>query len=122
MPPPARRFLKQACRGWLCLPSLPAPPTITTQGFPVVGPQAVKAAKERMERERERSQRRRDAAKLTVTSYYEEHMRIRRLDEQVLKAVNEALRDSDYWRTTGFFSSVRGDNYYDHWLCLAIKE
>ena len=51
-------------------------------------------------------------------------MRIRRLDEQValLKAVDEALRDSDYWRTTGFFSSVRGDNYYDHWLCLAIKE
>ena len=77
-----------------------------------------------MERERERSQRRRDVAKLTVTSYYEERMRIRRLDEQValLKAVDEALRDSDYWRTTGFFSSVRGDNYYDHWLCLAIKE
>ena len=51
-------------------------------------------------------------------------MRIRQLDEQValLKAVDEALRDSDYWRTTGFFSSVRGDNYYDHWLCLAIKE
>ena len=49
----------------------------------MVGPQAVKAAKERMERERERSQRRRDAAKLTVTSYYEERMRIRRLDEQV---------------------------------------
>ncbi|EOD16164.1 hypothetical protein EMIHUDRAFT_124231, partial [Emiliania huxleyi CCMP1516] len=70
-------------------------------------PQAVKAAKERMERERERSQRRRDVAKLTVTSYYEERMRIRRLDEQValLKAVDEALRDSDYWRTTGFFSS-----------------
>ena len=40
----------------------------------------------------------------------------------LLKAVEEALRDSDYWRTTGFFSSVRGDNYYDHWLCLAIKE
>ena len=40
----------------------------------------------------------------------------------MLKAVDEALRDSDYWRTTGFFSSVRGDNYYDHWLCLAIKE
>ena len=61
----------------------------------MVGPQAVKAAKERMERERERSQRRRDAAKLTVTSFYEEHMRIRRLDEQValLKAVDEALRD-----------------------------
>ena len=90
----------------------------------MVGPQAVKAAKERMERERERSQRRRDVAKLTATSYYEERMRIRRLDEQValLKAVDEALRDSDYWRTTGFFSSVRGDNYYDHWLCLAIKE
>ena len=90
----------------------------------MVGPQAVKAAKERMERERERSQRRRDVAKLTVTSYYEERTRIRRLDEQValLKAVDEALRDSDYWRTTGFFSSVRGDNYYDHWLCLAIKE
>ena len=51
-------------------------------------------------------------------------MRIRRLDEQValLKAVDEALRDSDYWRTTGFFSSVQGDNYYDHWLCLTIKE
>jgi hypothetical protein len=31
-----------------------------------VGPQAVKAAKERMERERERSQRRRDVAKLKV--------------------------------------------------------
>ena len=59
-----------ADRGWLRLPSLPAPPTITTQGFPVVGPQAVKAAKERMERERERSQRRRDVAKLTATSYY----------------------------------------------------
>ena len=61
----------------------------------MVGPQAVKAAKERMERERERSQRRRDAAKLAVTSYYEEHMRIRRLGEQValLKAVDEALRD-----------------------------
>ena len=58
----------------------------------MVGPQAVKAAKERMERERERSQRRRDVAKLTVTSYYEERMRIRRLDEQValLKAVDEA--------------------------------
>ena len=61
----------------------------------MVGLQAVKAAQERMERERERSQRRRDAAKLMVTSYYEEHMRIRRLDERValLKAVDEALRD-----------------------------
>ena len=49
-------------------------------------------------------------------------MRIRRLDEQVLKAVDEALRDSDYWRTTGFFSSVRGDKYYDHWLCFTINE
>ena len=56
----------------------------------------VKAAKERMERERERSQRRRDVAKLTATSYYEERMRIRRLDEQValLKAVDEADRNA----------------------------
>ena len=42
--------------GFASHPSPPHPPS--PHGFPVVGPQAVKAAKERMERERERSQRR----------------------------------------------------------------
>ena len=53
VPPPARRFPKA---------SMPH----ASHGCPTVGPQTVEAAKKRMEKERQRALRRRDADKVTV--------------------------------------------------------